>query len=508
MGSGFRFGGVHPAAGGFDGGVCDRQVGGVSGGAMGRERKVIVLLWLALLAQGVVFALIQPVWSRVDEAQHFDFVQYLSENFSLPVEGKDFVSRRVVDISVESNQWGWRPVGALSAPAYLDPAAWQPLPDGLSDQDQEKWLRRNLWRYGYEAMQPPLYYAVNAPLYAALPDDSFIKLYGMRLLAALMASAMVPLAWLTAREIDADDRLLVYGVPVVVLLTQGYALNMSQITNDALAVPLSAAAVLLLLRIAGRGVNYRRSLAAGALIGAALLSKMTAIFLLPVVLIAMGLLIYYKRETARRVLAHTGIIYGVAAAIMLPWLAHNIAVYGDATGASAARPLMSSFFESPLANFGSLRLDELLPTFWFGEPVFPFPFWTFAWVAVGAALSAAIMGLLYYYLRGEGAMSFPARGAAADQSRVGMDLVRINFAVLAFVVGALVTVLIPFGSGIGGVPGRYLYPLLPLGAFLLLFGIERLLERDRARFMVEALLVWMVIWESLNFLAFIQNRGG
>lgn len=482
-----------------------------------KERRVIFLLWLALLAQGAVFALIQPVWSRVDEAQHFDFVQYLSENLSLPVEGKNFISKQVVDISVESNQWGWRPVGALSTPAYLDSASWQTLPDGLSDQDQEKWLRRNLWRYNYEAMQPLLYYAVNAPVYAALPDDPFVKLYGMRLLAALMASAMVPLAWLTAREIDPENLLLVYGAPVVVLLTQGYALNMSQITNDALTVPLAAAAALMLLRIVGRGVSYRRSLAAGALIGAALLSKMTAIFLLPVVLVALAVLVYYRRETARRALAHAGIICGVAAAIMAPWLAHNFAVYGDATGASAARPLMSSFFESPLTNFASLRLDELLPTFWFGEPVFPFAFWTYAWLAVGAAMSAAVLGLLFHYLMGDSAASGTDAGAgegaagagdgAADRTQTPIARIKINFAVLAFVVGAAVTVLIPFGSGIGGVPGRYLYPLLPLGAFLLLFGIERLLQRKRARFMVEMLLVWLFIWESLNFLAYIQNPG-
>ena len=84
--------------------------------------------------------------------------------------------------------------------------------------------------------------------------------------------------------------------------------------------------------------------------------------------------------------------------------------------------------------------------------------------------------------------------------------IRVNFVVAAFVIGVAVNLLIPFGSGIGGVPGRYLYPLLPVGAFLLLFGIDRLLRRERARFVAEVLLVWMVVWESLNFLAYIQNR--
>ncbi len=462
-----------------------------------RERRIIFVFWLLLLAQGVIFAVIQPVWSRVDEAQHFHYVQYLAENRALPVEGQTFVSPEVVNVSLKAGQWGWRPVGELSTPAYLDPSSWQKVPEELDDQDREKWVRRNLWRFNYEAMQPPVYYAVNAPVYAALPGDSFVKLYGMRLLAAMLASAMVPLTWLTAREALPDNRLVVYGAPVAILLTQGYALNMSQITNDALAVPLAAAAVLLLLRMVSRGFSWRRSLVAGLVIGASLLTKLTTIFLLPVALAALLLPVYYRRERPGRALAQAGIVFGVAAAIMAPWLAHNFAVYGDATGASAARPLMSSFFNSPLESVGSLRLDELLPTFWFGEPVFPFAFWTYAWMAAGTAMAVALVGVLYYFAGGD---------SADGPTDLAEARLRVNFVTAAFVIGVAVNLFIPFGSGIGGVPGRYLYTLLPVGCFLLIFGIDRLLRRRRALFFTEVLLVWMLVWESLNFLAYIRNR--
>jgi 4-amino-4-deoxy-L-arabinose transferase-like glycosyltransferase len=479
---------------------------------MSRERRVILIMWLVLLAQGIVMALIQPVWSRVDEAQHFHYVQYVAQNRALPVEGQTFVSPEVVDASVKANQWGWRPVGTLSTPVYLDPSSWQTVPPGLDDQEREKWVRRNLWRFSYESMQPPLYYIVNAPLYAALPGDSLVRLYGMRLLAALMASAMVPLTWLTAREAFPGNRLVVFGAPVAILLTQGYALNMSQVTNDVLAVPLAAGAVLLLLRMVGRGLDWKRSLVVGVVIGAALLTKLTTVFLLPVTLAALALPVFYRREKAGRAGAHAGIIFGAAAVMIAPWLAHNFSVYGDATGASAARPLMSSFFISPLVSISSLRLEELLPTFWFGEPIFPFAFWTYAWVAVGTAMVVAILGILFYYFRPEGGevndvginADVAAGGGGSGQAP---DVrVRVNFVVVAFVIGVAFNLLIPFGSGIGGVPGRYLYPLLPVGAALLLFGIDRLLGRERARFTTEVLLVWMVVWESLNFLAYIQNR--
>ncbi|MHB9111838.1 MAG: DUF2142 domain-containing protein [Thermoleophilia bacterium] len=491
--------------------MAARPATAVAGMPQSRERRIILALWLVLLVQGIVFALIQPVWSRVDEAQHYHYVQYLVENQSLPVEGETFISREVVDISVEAKQWGWRPAGVLSTPAWLDLATWQTVPEELDEQEREKWVRRNLWRFSYEAMQPPLYYAVNTPVYAAMPEDPFVKLYGMRLLAALLASAMVPLTWLTAREACPRDRLVVYGAPVAMLLTQGYALNMSQITNDALIVPLAAGSVLLLLRMVVRGLSWKRSLVAGVAIGACLLAKLTAIFLLPVALAALALMVYYRRERFGNAVAHAAVIFGTASAIVTPWIAHNFAVYGDATGASAARPLMSSFFMSPLVNISTLRLDELLPTYWFGEPIFPFAFWTYAWIAVGAAMVMAVLGVFWYFYRPDNEEVGAGEDGPGDSRGPGVAgggqasaRLPMNFVMVAFVIGIAMTLLIPFGSGIGGVPGRYLYPLLPLGSVLLVFGMERLLGR-RAYFVSELLLAWMVVWESFNFLAYIQN---
>jgi len=242
-----------------------------------------------------------------------------------------------------------------------------------------------------------------------------------------------------------------------------------------------------------RGLSWKRSLVAGAAIGASLLAKMTAIFLLPVAVAALALMVYYRRERLKAAIAHAAVIFGTIGAIMAPWIAHNLAVYGDATGASAARPLMSSFFMSPLVSISTLRLDELMPTFWFGEPIFPFAFWTYAWMAIGAAIVMSILGLIWYFYRHED-----------DTGRSDVRL-PVNFVVAAFVIGAGVTILIPFGSGIGGVPGRYLYSLLPVGLVLLLYGMEQLLGSRRARFVSELMLVWLVIWESVNFLAYVQS---
>lgn len=456
-----------------------------------RERVVVLVLWALLLIESLVFAFIQPVWSRVDEAQHFHYVQYLTENHSLPVEGQTFLSPEVVAVSRSQNQWGWLQAGALSTPVYLDSDSWSQVPPELSGEGREKWVRWNLWYFNYEAMQPPLYYAVNAPVYAALPADPLVKLYGMRVLAALLASAMVPLTWLVAREAFPDSRLVVYGAPVVAVLTQGYALNMSQISNDILAAPLAAAAILIMLRAVNRGLSWKSSLLTGVLVAASLLSKMTTIFLLPLVMLAPAMLVAFHREKLTLAIRHAGLIFGVVALLMSPWLIHNLVVYGDATGASAARPLMSSFFWSPVIDSNTLRLYELLPTYWFGEPVFPFPFWTWSWVAVGPAMLLAVLGTVFYFV-------------GLDRKPSPQVRLRVLFLVFAFIIGVTVNLLIPFASGIGGVPGRYLYPLLPVFAFLIMFGIDRLFSRERAQYVAELMLAWMIFFEALNILAYIK----
>lgn len=469
-------------------------------GAAARDRRIVAVLWLIMLLEGVFFALVQPVWSRVDEAQHYHYVQYLADTRSLPVEGETLVSPEVVGVSRKADQWGWSRAGTISAPLYLDPSEWTGIPAELDDLERDKWVRRNLWYFNYEAMQPPLYYMVNMPVYAAVPGDPFIKLYGMRLLAALMASAMVPIAYLTARRAFPGNRLLALGTPVGVLVTQGYALNMAQVTNDALAIPLAAGAVLMLLTMVERGFSRKLSLATGAVIGASLLAKLTTVFLLPVALAALTVMVAFRRQRPVMALAHAGLIFAPVAAIMLPWVLHNISTYGDITGASAARPLMSSFFMSPFVSFDNLRLGELLPTYWFGEPVYPFAFWNYTWVAIFAAMAMAVVGLLYCFL-GRGG------GRAGDSGERDRDIKPgVVFLLTVLVLGAAVNLFLPYGSGIGGVPGRYLYPLMPTVTFLILFGIDRLLRRQQARFVAEILLVWIVVWQSINILAYIQNR--
>lgn len=454
-----------------------------------RTRLFILLLWLALLAEGTIFALAQPPWSPVDEGQHYHYVESIAREGALPVMGQSFISAETVGVAAVTGRWGWQPEGAERPPVEVEPAAWTGVPEGLTGPEREQWLRDNLWRFSYEAMQPPLYYALNAPVLSILPDPSIAGIYALRLLAVLLASAMVPLAWLTAREVIPESRLAVYGAPVAVLLAQGYALNLSQVTNDALAAPLAAAALLLLARLVVRGVSYGRSLAVGALVGLSLLAKMTTVFLLPAVLLAFGMLAFSRREAPGRAARHLLLASAVAALLVAPWLVRNLYIYGDLSGAGPAAALLGPVFTFDTLSLQGLRLDELWPTFWFGEPYGTLAYWRYAFPAIEAATLLAAGGLIAGRLR--------RRSGRGDVSP-GM-----SFLLLSVIAGVVTILLLPLASGISGTPGRYFYPLLPAIAILVLFGIERLLPGRRAAMAAGALALWMAFWETLNLAAYL-----
>lgn len=458
---------------------------GSAGSRPVRGRRLVLILWLALLVEGAIFALAQPPWSPVDEAQHYHYVQSLAQARALPVMGQSFISAEAVGVATVTGRWGWRPQGAAWPPAQVEPEGWTGLPAGLVEQERERWLRDNVWRFSYEAMQPPLYYAINAPALSVLPGGSLVKVYGLRLLAVLMASAMVPLAWLTAREVYPLSRLAVYGAPAAVLLVQGYALNLSQVTNDALAAPLAAAALLALVRLVGRGLGFGRSLATGVLVGLSLLTKMTTVFLVPAILIAFTLLAFSRRETPGRLARHLLLVSAPVALLVAPWLIRNLYVYGDLSGAIPAASLLGPIFSFDTVSLEGLRLDELWPTFWFGEPYGTLAYWRYAWPAVELATALAIGGLLVQLF---GRRQRPEGDAGS----------RSAFLMLAVVAGLATILLLPFVSGISGTPGRYFYPLLPAIACLMLFAIERLPGRRWMGLAAGLLAGWLSFWEMLN----------
>jgi hypothetical protein len=225
-------------------------------------------LLAAYLALALAYNLATPVGVSPDELGHAEYIRYLAAHHRLPVFG---------------------------AP-------------GLA----------------YEAHQPPLFYLLAEPVWAAagsgpvpakLPLTEWRHREGqwvlagraaaqgraVRLLTTLIGAVGLALIWALAGVLYPEDCWLrVAATAIAAFLPMRLALA-AAVSNDLLIEGLFTASLLLMARMLRHGYTHRRALALGAALGAALLAKSTAVMLLPPALVTL-LLVSCGRQTpdARR----------------------------------------------------------------------------------------------------------------------------------------------------------------------------------------------------------------
>ena len=107
------------------------------------------------------------------------------------------------------------------------------------------------------------------------------------------------------------------------------------------------------------GWTVRRALVLGSLWGLAALSGLSA-YIIPGVIVAAILwdILHRRREQERgfpwRILGHGAIMLGVASAIALPWVWHNVQVYGPADPLGIGRHIQAVAAVAPAGRPGGL----------------------------------------------------------------------------------------------------------------------------------------------------------
>ena len=173
----------------------------------------------------------------------------------------------------------------------------------------------------YEWHQPPLYYA-----WAAL----FLPLgpQGMRLASILPGLVCLLLLYRAARLLLPGEPLTaVTALGIAALLPTHIAIT-STINNDVFLEACFSAMLLLLLQCVLQGLTLWRAGWMGVVLGLALLTKATALVLLPV--IAVGLLLMRRSgETAANLVRAAALISLWTALISGWWFVRNVHVYGE-----------------------------------------------------------------------------------------------------------------------------------------------------------------------------------
>jgi hypothetical protein len=254
------------------------------------------------LLRGLALACIVPPLEMWDEYQHVGYLQYLIENHRLPIYGESAVPAPVLTQAVRF------PMGPSALRQLAGHGAVGYRPFWASFPARPTFAAGGDVRL-YEALHPPLYYWLAAPLFRAAGGvtsfERSVAVLRLANLALVGIGLAVLLTWLGNACRDRREAMLIGLWPALQPL---YLLNAVRVSNDALAVTLGVAAVVALLRllstqhVSPRGMALRGS-AIGLLLGLGVLAKSTDFALLPFAGVCLIALAFRRSADGRALLA-------------------------------------------------------------------------------------------------------------------------------------------------------------------------------------------------------------
>ena len=455
------------------------------------RRRVLLLAYAGALLPALLMAFVQPVWQLTDEAQHYDVIAQYAHGV-YPVEGRTTLRPETAAIMRQTGIYRWSPAETLPAPLTADAAFFTPAPSYLTGYAYTLWIRRHIWWFSYEAMQPPLYYLTALPVWMAADHagGTFAAVYAERVFNCLLLALLAPLALITAWTLAPARPRLAWASAVVVATLPGLLLNGSQVSNDTLGAVLGGATLLLAARWSAAPWTYRRAALLGLFFGLTLLAKLTAFGIVGGLALAWAWPVLRDRGLLRRQLP-AGLVGGaVAVLVASPWLIANLLTQQELVPIRAAARLLGAGTSAGRYNIGQ-DLEYAFTTFWTGEHVWSLPLSGLEIAVLLPFLIAAAVGLLRLVRH-----SVPALGPRP-----------VLWVLLAGVAGQAAWALaIPYVGGLGGMtPGRYLYPAVVPAIVLIVAGAATVF---RSRPLRLALIAGFVLLAVANVAGYAAGYTG
>ena len=416
-----------------------------------RPALALGLIVVAYVALGWLYATWVPKWNAPDEPAHFSYVRHLATTHTLPV--------------LQPGDYDFQKVEERMAAKF---------PDRLPVD----WMR-------YESHQPPLYYALAAPVYllaVRLPIEG--QVVALRMLSTALGALGLIMAYLLVREVFPKDAGLALAVPGVMAFVPMRVAMYAAVENDALAELVLSAVLLALVVGLRRRPRPVHDLLVGVLLGLALLTKVVAYTAVALVGVAFAVAEWIRengqnevlpaprRGRIKRLIGRLALAYGVAAVLSGWWFVRNALVYGglDIFGLQrhaavvAGQPLTGALTPAAIQRFAVITFRSFWAQFgWMGilvdERIY---------VLLGVLCGVAALGLVLYVGR---VVASP--GVLSAHQRRALALLALNAALVgAGVVAYNVTFL--------QAQGRYFFPALPSLALLLVLGLHELLAEEHA----------------------------
>jgi 4-amino-4-deoxy-L-arabinose transferase-like glycosyltransferase len=299
-----------------------------------RRHRAIALILAAFFVLGIVYNVATPLFEKPDEIWHYPYVKYLADGQGLPVQN---LERAQPLMRQESTQPPLYYVTAALATFWIEDDDWQDL----------VWLNP-FW--GYNAPG-----TVNDNKNRVLHTDrerlpyrgAVLAIRTARLVSVAWGAITVLATYLMALELFPKRPSFAAGAAALVAFNPQFIFIASAVSNDSTVSALCTLALWLMLRLVRRGVSMTKSqipnpngdwvlgirywALLGLVLGLALLTKASALALLPVVVVAIAIT-SWSRGSGWTFLKVCLIVFGVAAIVAGWWYALNWRLHGDPLG--------------------------------------------------------------------------------------------------------------------------------------------------------------------------------
>lgn len=289
----------------------------------GFEKRAIAFLLLLVFINGLLWAVVVPLWQAPDEPSHFGTVAYIAEHGRLPASTDAFISDEIglSMVEMQTNFVAFRPKNRQEFSATLvgsGEAAIRALPAAARTSVELKARSTAL-------SQPPLYYLLGAGVYRLFYGaDVLTRAMAVRAFSVLLLTLTAFVSYRIAGLAFPEQPAMRLTVPVLVGFQPMFTHLGSVVNTDVLVIFLFSLLLYLGVRIARVGLTVPLALTSGVVLGSVVLTKPHALSVVPVIGLALILRLLWQPGSRRRILARALLIPAATLGTCGWWLVRNL----------------------------------------------------------------------------------------------------------------------------------------------------------------------------------------
>jgi hypothetical protein len=289
-----------------------------------RSFPIIGMLVATFAALGVIYSVATPIFEASDEVSHYAVVQHIADTGTLPVQQPGVKTP-------------WEQEGSQPPLYYL---LVSPVARLIDTRDvTERMYRNPLASPGDPSLDANRNLIVHSPAENFPWRNTTLAVHLIRFISIVLGAGTIGLGYLIARRIFPDPRTrsIPIGTAALIAFNPMFIFITASVNNDNLTILLTSLALYLSIQCwyepAGQAdrSGWLRRLLLGIVLGAAALSKISGLTLLPIV--ALILTIRHLRRHDWRGWIFSGVLIALPVLMIAGWwYARNLQLYGELFG--------------------------------------------------------------------------------------------------------------------------------------------------------------------------------